>query len=175
MRAQKGAKAKEQRVLRPSFSPWLGLLLLILAFVLGATASYLRTTVTPDRCQLAGSRVQLDGCTPAAHDLARVDLRAASLRGANLDGADLSAHDLRGAHLEGASLRGANLSATQLQGANFRGADVAGAVFRSACTSGADFRLSNIAQADLSGANLLTASVPPEMSNVPSSPVSCDE
>lgn len=65
--------------------------------------------------------------TTTTRDRAAVNLRGASLRGADLEeaylyGADLRGADLRRVHLIGASLRGARLEQTDLRGAHLSGA-----------------------------------------------------
>lgn len=93
--------------------------------------------------------------------LANVDMREASLPGANLVAADLKGATLRGADLTGASLQGtdlrdadlsrsdlsfAGLSRTSLTGANLSGARLDGADL-----TGADLRTANLRGASLRG------------------------
>jgi hypothetical protein len=70
-------------------------------------------------------------------DLAKVDLRKASLGYAHLQGADLRDAHLEGAHLSGAHLQGASLHGAHLQGADLLGVHLEGAYLFDAHLEGA--------------------------------------
>lgn len=138
------------------------------------------STVTADErttCELSGATLVGDW---SGLDLARVDLRAATLRGVDLSGANLNAADLgsatlvdvdlTGARLQGASLSGAtldhvDLTSANLTNANLSGAHLTGTVLGSAVLTNADLlgtiahdvvvlRDAGLGEADLTGAVL---------------------
>ncbi len=74
------------------------------------------------------------------------------VRGATLRGADLSGRDLRGIRLPGADLRGANLAGAQLDGAVLSDVDLDGACLAGASFVGVDFARSRAPDVDASGA-----------------------
>ncbi|NKX66974.1 pentapeptide repeat-containing protein [Labrenzia sp. 5N] len=82
-------------------------------------------------------------------DFFLVELRAASLQGANLRGADLRGADLREAILQGTDMRNADLQGVKLREANLRAA-----ILRDS-----DLREANLLRADLQEANLMGANM----------------
>lgn len=87
-------------------------------------------------------------------------IKIVDLRAATLAGADLSLADLTGASLGEASLRQADLSQTVLTGAILVRADLRSANLRTARLGGADLRLAMLQKADLTGADLTLATLP---------------
>ncbi len=102
-------------------------------------------------------------------DLSHVDLRGASLSGANLSGADLRRANLSWAKLNGANLRATNLldatlnwadlQMTNLHEAYLCGASLKGGHLREATLKGADLRGANLWRADLTEADLKDAKI----------------
>jgi uncharacterized protein YjbI with pentapeptide repeats len=90
-------------------------------------------------------------------DLQGVDLRYAFLKNANLTGANLSPTFLTGANLTGAKLSQADLSGADLSGANLRDAYLYKVELTVADLNHADLTLTNLREADLSHADLSKA------------------
>ena len=99
-------------------------------------------------------RVPLDlrGASLGGANLLKANLRGANLQGANLQGANLRGTGLQEGSLQGANLQGANLQQADLQQANLQEAYLQGADLQEA-----DLQLAKLQGANLQGANLLQA------------------
>ncbi len=128
----------------------LGLALIIVAVV----ALSIKWVRPPPRSAVdcaapAAPGVVWDFCQRPAADLARADLRGASLRNTSFVGATLAAARLAGADLAYADLTGADLSEAGLTGSRLTGASLRGTKL-----AGADFTDADLAFVDLTGARL---------------------
>jgi len=111
----------------------------------------------PPVMQLGG--IDLRGASLGGADLRMADLSATDLSGSSLRAADLRAANLERARLARADLREANLGGTRLEQADLReaelvGADLTDADLQRAGLRAADLRRSLLRRADLRGVNL---------------------
>jgi len=104
------------------------------------------------RIQLRGA--SLSGAQLQGANLFHAQLQKANLFHAQLQKAILSGAQLQGAILSGAQLQGANLGEAQLQGADLSGAQLQGADLLHAQLQGANLHLAQLERAILSGAQL---------------------
>jgi len=100
-------------------------------------------------------------------DLTRANLWRANLTGAYLTDANLTGADMRGAYLTDANLTGANLTGAYLTDADMRGAYLTDANLTGADMRGADLRGADMRGADLRGADMGGADLPLRVITLP--------